>query len=99
MGKSLDQLTDLSDAPLTSPSPPSGDDRDTVWYRFLAEIDDLLATGHYSWAEDTLTSIHTTVELRRTVSEGQRRAVDNITRSRSRERGSGGRSRRYEGWG
>lgn len=90
MGKRLDDLQ-LTDQPITPPAPQ--DPRDTEWYRFAREIDDLLATGHYTWAFDTLSDIQTTVEQRQCVTEGQRHAVANIEASRGR-----GGSRRYEGY-
>lgn len=46
--------------------------------RFLREIDDLLDSGEYDWAEETLSGIRTTVERTERATEGQRRAVDNI---------------------
>jgi hypothetical protein len=90
MGKKLDDLQ-LTDQPIASPAPT--DPRDTEWYRFARDIDDLLATGHYSWAYNTLTDIQATVEARQYVSEGQRRAVANIEASTGRYG-----SRRYEGY-
>jgi hypothetical protein len=93
-GKRLDDLK-LSDAPLTSAKPL--DPRSTAWYRFSKEIDDLLATGRYTWAEDTLTGIQETVERTEVVSEGQRRAVTNIEARGDEQQRRG--SRRYEGFG
>lgn len=96
MGKTLDELN-LSDEPLRRQQPT--DARATAWYQFAREIDDLIATGHYTWALSTLEDIQGTVERTQQVSEGQRRAVRNIESARSREgeRSRGG-SRRYEGW-
>jgi hypothetical protein len=90
MGKKLDDLH-LTDQPIASSAPI--DPRDTEWYRFARDIDDLLATGHYSWALETLTKIQETVEERQCVTEGQRRAVTNIEASTGRYG-----SRRYEGY-
>jgi hypothetical protein len=90
-GKRLEDLH-LSDQPIVAP--PAVDPRDTDWYRFCREIDDLYATGHYEWACKTLFDIQEAVEWTHTVSEGQRRAVANIEAARGR-RGS----RRYEGFG
>jgi hypothetical protein len=94
MGKSLNDLQ-LSDAPLTAAKPV--DPRSTDWYRFCREIDDLLATGRYTWAEDTLTGIQETVERLQRVSEGQRRAVATIEARGDAQPRRG--SRRYEGFG
>jgi hypothetical protein len=94
MSKSLDQLN-LSDQPIRTPAPI--DPRDTDWYRFAREIDDLLATGEYTWAEETLTDIQTTVERIQTVTQGQRHAVANIEAARQGRR-DGPRGRRYEGF-
>jgi hypothetical protein len=61
-----------------SPAPEPQDARDTAAYRFIQDIDDLLNTGQYAWAERTLTDIQTTVERTGRVTEGQRRAIENI---------------------
>lgn len=68
----------------------AGDERDTAWYQFLGDIDDLLASDNYGWAMETLDGIRATVERTKRVTEGQRRAVSNIENR--------GESRRYEGW-
>lgn len=90
MGKTLDELN-LPNEPIRPAKPI--DPRTTDWYRFSQDIDDLLATGHYTWAESTLRDIQTTVEQRQCVTIGQRQAVENIERSRSDRP-----SRRYEGF-
>jgi hypothetical protein len=97
MGKKLDdlKLTDQPIAPLSTPA--SRDPRETDWYRFSRAIDDLLATGRYTFAEETLRGIQETVEARESVTDGQRQAVANIERSRE-ERPRGGWRRRYEGF-
>lgn len=92
-GKSLDDLT-LSEQPLDQPEP---DPRQTEWYRFAREIDDLLATGRVTFAESTLLDIQATVEKYKRVTDGQRRAVRNIEEGANRPKR--GYSRRYEGWG
>jgi hypothetical protein len=92
MGKKVEDLA-LTDQPL--PVPPTTvpvDPRDTDWYRFAEEISELLYSGSYEWASDTLTDIKATVERTQSVSDGQRRAVENIENARS---GRG--SRRGEG--
>lgn len=86
--------TKISDRPLESSKPV--DPRSTDWYRFSQDIEDLLATGKYTFAEETLRGIQETVEKRQAVTEGQRRAVRNIEASA--DRPSRGRSRRYEGY-
>lgn len=95
MGKTLEQLG-LTDTPIAKAEPI--DPRGTDWYRFSEEIDELLATGQYTWAETTLTDIQATVNRTHSVSDGQRRAVQNIETARSRSR-TGGYGRRYEGYG
>lgn len=51
----------------------------------LEEIEALRET--HGWASDTLEGIYETVERTGVVTEGQRRAVDNIANARSRFRG------------
>lgn len=72
-----------------------GDIRHTQWYALVAEIDELLDSEAYVWATDTLEGIKKTVEARRAVTEGQRKAVANIQAARSRQ--DGWSRRRYEG--
>lgn len=90
MGKTIDQLH-LSDEPLRQ---PPEDARDTEWYRFLQRVEELIATGRANWALETLEGIQETVEARKVVTEGQRRAVDHIETKAYESR----RSRRYEGY-
>jgi hypothetical protein len=75
-----------------------GDDADdprrTEWYAFSTEILEMICSDEYRWAEDTLEGIKTTVEQRRAVTPGQRKAVENIRAARER---SDGWRRRYEG--
>lgn len=94
MGKALDDLN-LSDQPLPPPPTPAPpvDPRSTDWYQLQQEIDELLLTGRYDWAADTLNDIRATVERMGQVTTGQRNAVANIENSRR----NGG-SRRYEGF-
>jgi hypothetical protein len=92
MGKRIDQLK-VDDTPIAeTPSEPI-DPRGTAWYRFVVEIEDLLATGQYTWAEPTLRDIQLTVEATHQVTPGQRRAIGNIEAGRYKSRG-----RRYEGF-
>lgn len=100
-GKSIDELN-LSDEPLSEAAPSKGrttpeDPRGQEWYRFNQDIEDLLATGKVTWAEDILRDIQTTVEKTHRVSDGQRQAVNNIEAAASRPRRDGFR-RRYEGY-
>src|SRR5262245_44749549 len=88
MGKTIDQLQP-DDTTLHEPE----DVRGAEWLQFAQAIDYLLGTGEYTWAEDTLTGIQATVRKLRHVSEGQRRAVNNIEAASGRQHG-----RRYEGF-
>lgn len=67
--------------------------RDTAWYRCLAEIQDLRASGDYAWADEQLVRIATMVERREHVTEKQRKAIDAI---RASERTP---ARNYQGFG
>jgi len=58
------------------------DIRADAWYRFVIEIDELLATGKYTWAEPTLSGIRQVVECQGRVTANQRRAVKNIEAGR-----------------
>lgn len=90
-GKTIDELI-LTNRPRATP-----DARAMDWHLFVEKIDDLLATGHATFAEETLTGIRETVLQRQTVSDRQRRAVQNIAAAAAR-RPERGVSRRYEGW-
>lgn len=83
------RVEDLPDAPL--PISKVEDERSTGWFQFLREIEDLQIT--HSFAQDTLDDIYASVEQTPRVTEGQRRAINNIASSRSKERS--GYSRRY----
>ena len=95
MGKHFDDLP-LDDTPISAPpeAPEPHDSRDADWYKFLVEIEDLLATGLYTFATDTLEGIQETVERSHRVTPAQRHAVSNIAQSQEKRR----RSRRYEGY-
>jgi hypothetical protein len=93
MGKRPEDLP-LDDAPLRRAQPI--DPRSTDWYQFVQEIEELLASGSYDWASDTLQGIAQSVEQYQTVTEGQRRAVANVKAARGRSEGV--RGRRYEGF-
>jgi hypothetical protein len=54
------------------------DARDQAWHHFIVAIDDLLATGAYTWALPTLSGIRTTVERTGIVTGAQRQALTNI---------------------
>jgi len=94
MGKRPDELN-VSDAPLDAAprdAPDPRDPRATEWYRFTQDIEDLLNTGRYNWAEPTLRDIALTVERTQRVTEGQKKAIANIEAARQKGR------RRYEGY-
>ena len=93
MGKSPDDLN-LSDAPLVRAQPV--DVRETEWYQFQQEIDELLESGTADWARDTLKGIAHSVEQFQRVTPGQRQAVRNIGAARGR---ADGWRRRYDGFG
>lgn len=96
-GKKPEDLP-VDDTPITTPATPPEDDavQEQAWYQLVARIDELLDIDRYAWAFDTLAGIKETVERTRRVSDGQRRAVDNIEARGSAPRSS---SRRYEGYG
>lgn len=90
----------LSDRPITPTATEPTDPRGTDWYRFVQDIEDLLATGQYTFAEDTLRGVQRSVEASQRVTDGQRRAVRNIEDSKNRPtRGGSFSRRRYEGYG
>jgi hypothetical protein len=91
MGKRFDPLDPNLDTPLAETK--ATDVRATAWYRFTVDIEELIGTGEYTWAEDTLRSIQLTVEQTQRVTDGQRQAVDNIEAGRYKSHG-----RRYEGF-
>lgn len=99
MKKTLDELN-LSPAPI-HPARPA-DDRETDWWQFSREIDQLLAEIG-NWGRDTLIGIQNTVETSMRVTEAQRQAVRNITRGHRESRqgrrvGGAGTSRASKGW-
>jgi hypothetical protein len=94
-GKSLDELNLKLDT-LASPASTNPDPRAQEWYRFSLDIENLLATGKYTWAEDTLRGIQQTLERTHHVTAGQKQAVANIERQGEQPRRWG---RRYEGYG
>lgn len=49
---------------------------------FLSRIDEMMESGEFDWAEDTLSGIKESVEKWEKVSEGQMRAVRNIAEAR-----------------
>lgn len=95
MGKRIEDLP-LDDTPISDPprEPEPHDARDTDWYKFIVEIEDLLATGEVAFASETLEGIQQTVERSHRVTAGQRRAVKNIEATKDRQHAS----RRYEGF-
>ena len=93
MGKSPDDLN-LSDEPLRRLEPV--DPRDTEWYQFVQQIEELLEGGQFEWAASTLKGIAESVERYKIVTPGQRSAVANVSAARGR---ADGWRRRYEGHG
>jgi hypothetical protein len=94
--KKPDEIVFTDQPGLPAISGPSNDLRAQPWYQFSQAIDDLLATGQYTWAEETLTGIQESVEKMQVVTEGQRKAVANIEAARASWRpGRYPRSRRY----
>ena len=91
MGK---RLEDLNLDGTSFPKPV--DDRDSPWYQFCQQIDELLSSGDYDWASDTLEGIRATVEEYHRVTPGQLQAVEHIEAARHRQ--DGRRGRRYEGF-
>ncbi len=51
---------------------------DCKWEELLEKINDLLDSGDYEWAEDTLNGIHETVEDHEHATERQWQAITNI---------------------
>jgi hypothetical protein len=108
VGKRAEDLP-FDDTPIT-PSPEqqslfeptdrstATDERSTPWYQFCGTIDDLLATGEYGWAYETLAGIRETVYKTRRVSDGQRNAIARIEAAGERKRNDGFGRRRYEGF-
>jgi hypothetical protein len=56
----------------------SDDSPTRIAEEFCSSIQDMLDEGRWHWAEDTLLGIHETVSRTGTVTDGQRRAVENI---------------------
>lgn len=73
---------------------------------FLDEIDELLNSGRFGWAESTLSGIADTVRSQKVVTPGQRAAVEHIVAGGNRarelelpsERMARRTSRRHEGF-
>ena len=83
------------DEPQDDADLPSADD----WRAFLTTIDEL-RFSNAEWAAATLDGIHETVSQTQRVTDGQRRAVENIRAASERPKGraDGFRGRRYEGY-
>lgn len=92
MGKRAEDLP-LDEQPMRRPAPK--DLRDAEWFQFHSEISNMLTSGRYEWAEDTLSGIAESVERYQNVTDGQRRAVENIRAAGEKTRTG---SRRYEGF-
>lgn len=89
MGKRPEDLP-INDRPIRVPDPI--DPRDTEWYQFMQQIESMIGSGDFTWAEGTLSDIRDTVERTQHVTIGQRNAIDNIEQARTNKG-----SRRYEG--
>jgi hypothetical protein len=59
-------------------SPRPADARDSDWYQFLRDVEDLIASGRRTWAVDWLERMRDTVERTCRVTLAQRRAYENI---------------------
>lgn len=57
------------------------DDRNAPWYRVVAEIRDLRASGECAWADATLEGIATTIERTQAVTPAQGAALIRISRT------------------
>jgi hypothetical protein len=100
MGKTLDELrARMDERPLRpgedTDTEAKGDVRATEWYAFTKEIEELRESGRVNWAEETLAGIQETVERTQRVTDGQLRAVWNISSAETHPRRG---SRRYEGY-
>jgi len=94
----------IEDLPLDDrPLDPNveGDPRQTDWYHFTTQIDELLGSGLAEWAEETLDGIHATVTRTRRVTPAQERAVRNIEAAAQKRLAQASRSssRRWQGFG
>lgn len=54
------------------------------WILFCQEVDELLQTGQYAWAEDVLRRMRRLAETRHNVTDGQRLAVQNLRATKER---------------
>lgn len=52
------------------------------WTELISKIEDLLDTGRYSFAHETLNGIYETVSENGHATDRQKKAVDNIERSK-----------------
>jgi len=52
--------------------------QDCKWGDLLADINDMIESGEYDWAEDTLGGIADWIEENEHCTPGQRTAVENI---------------------
>jgi hypothetical protein len=109
VGKRIEDLRKLDDSPIERQVEAlearearrldaATDDRHQPWYAFVGTINDLLVSGDYDWAVESLEGIKATVERTQRVTEGQERAISNIAQSRQDGRPSRQGRRRYEGF-
>lgn len=92
-GKSLADLH-LDDFEIEVP-----DVREASWYQVVERIDELLESGDYDWAENTLQGIRKGILRFKSVTPLQENAIDNIEAGGQRHKEQQGRwGRRYEGY-
>lgn len=91
MGKRIEELP-IDDTPIVR-GEDNPDVRGSAWYRVVSEIQDLREDGAHLWAEETLAGIQETIAHTRRVTDGQRRAIDNIAQGGAHRWG-----RRYDGF-
>lgn len=68
--------------PQVSPARPATSPGTSAWEEFAESIEEMLESGEFDWAADTLTGIQSTIKERMMVTEPQRRAVTNIAKSK-----------------
>jgi len=72
--RQADPRRDLAAAPVP-------DARDSAWFRFVCEVQDLRSNGGATWAEETLRRLQATVEHTRDVTPRQRQTLERIQQS------------------
>jgi hypothetical protein len=77
-GPPKDQPTPASGYPTPTKTPVAPGS----WEEFSESITEMMESGDFDWAKDTLEGIRSNIQKRRCVSDAQRRAVGNIARSK-----------------